>query len=321
VRVSIDGETLVAEEADTFPEEQTDDLTRGYDDVTSLYLANASFEQDDTYGDATGNVTLGSTTYNPCYVNTVEAADPKWPNILPVEGWTAANGLTGGSNYCRMYSMPYSQTQYCVSPSNVGNYAARCSRPVTDPLCGDRVLTVLCSWDKGQNAITQTANLPEGKYRLLLDARYECPNQTGNTGTTVTTSGGNTNTSLTGVSVGGVNLFRYPTEANSWQQLSYDFNLDANQDVTVSLGFQVSASVGAANNTLLYIDHVRLLRATDDTHTGITEREGNSPSISNHQSSIICDLQGRRISSLRPTANGQLKKGAYIVGGKKLLVK
>ena len=260
LKVSIVGGELQVGEAAGFPEESKDNLTQGYTDVTSQYLTNASFEADNTYGNANGNVTLGSTTYNPCYTNSVGAASSKWPNVLPVAGWTAGNQLSGGSNYCRMYSMPYSTTQYCVSPSSVGNYAARCSRPVFDSeSCGDRVLTVLNSWDTGANAITQDVTLPAGKYRVLLDMRYDCPNQTANSGRVVSTSGGNTCTSLTGVKIGTTTDYRYPSQSATWQQLCYDFELSEPQKVTLSLGFRTSASKGAADNTLLYIDNLRLL--------------------------------------------------------------
>ncbi len=311
VKVSLINGKLVVEDTDTFPEETSQDLTSGFKDVTSQYLANTSFELDETYGKADGNVTLGSITYNPCYVNTVSAVNSKWPNILPVKGWTAGNKLSGGSNYCRMYSMPYSQTQFCASPSNVGNYAARCSRPVRDADCGDRVLTVLNSWDKGDNTITQTATLPAGDYRVLMDVRYECPNQTAADGTTISTSGNNMNTSLTGIVYNG-NHFTYPKESNSWEQLCFDFTVTERQaDVTISLGYRTSASVGAANNTLMYIDNIRLL-AADNTTTGI----GQHLSGLGSQPSAFYDLQGRRTPS-----GDALQKGLYIHNGQKVVIK
>ncbi len=290
LRLSIRGGELLVEEAAGFPEKTEEDLTTGYQDITKEKLMNPSFEDDETYGKADGNVTLGSVSYNPCYVNTVTAANSKWPNILPVQGWTAGNQLSGGSNFCRMYSMPYSQTQYCVSPSNVGNYAARCSRPVFDDDCGQRVLTVLNSWDSGANAITQNVTLEAGQYRLLLDARYECPNATSNNGNVIATSGGNTNTSLTGVKVGTTTDYRYPTEGNTWQQLCYDFELTGEQTVTLSLGFKTSASMGAANNTLLYIDNVRLLKG-NDTPSAIRDMGAGRV-----QKAQYFDLHGRKIS-------------------------
>jgi hypothetical protein len=306
LKVSIKGGALLVEEAAGFPVEDNVSLTEGYTDVTMQYLANASFEEDVTYGKADGDVTLGSITYNPCYVNTVSAVNSKWPNVLPVKGWTAANGLTGGSNFARMYSMPYSATQYCVSPSNVGNYAARCSRPVYDEDCGDRVLTVLNSWDSGSNAIVQSVTLPAGKYRVLMNARYECPNQQSGDGKSVTTSEGNVNTSLTGVIIGkGTTDYRYPTAPNTWEVLCYDFDLDNEATVQLSLGYRSSQSKGAANQTLLYIDNIQLLTA--DHVTAITSRPVQTTSQS------VYDLQGRRITT-------PAHPGVYVKAGKKMVV-
>jgi hypothetical protein len=309
LKVFISGGALQVEEADGFPETAEEELTKGYIDITSQKLVNASFEADQTYGNANGNVTLGSTTYNPCYVNSVAATNSKWPNILPVQGWTAGNQLSGGSNFCRMYSMPYSTTMYCVSPSNVGNYAARCSRPIFDETCGDRVLTVLNSWDSGANAITQNVTLPAGTYRLLMDARYECPNQTSNDGAVITTSGNNTNTSLTGVKMGSTTDYRYPSQSNTWQQLCYDFTLTEEQTVTLSLGFRTSASVGAANNTLLYVDNLRLLVKENTVPTQVRELRDTSVPADE-----LYDLQGRRVSS-------QTRKGIYIRNHQKVVLK
>ena len=313
LKVFIRGGELQVEEAAGFPETTEEDLTQGYIDITTQKLVNANFEEDETYGKADGNATCDAGTFNPCYVNTVSATNSKWPNILPVKGWTAGNQLSGGSNFCRMYSMPYSMTQYCVSPKAVGNYAARCSRPISDEACGQRVLTVLNSWDTGANAITQSVTLASGTYRLLMDVRYECANQTANNGTTVTTSGNNTNTSLTGIKIGTKTDYRYPTERNSWQQLCYDFELAQEQTVTISLGFRTSANAGAANNTLLYIDNVRLL-SENGTATAIREI---APMTSTPDNTLY-DLAGRKLSNGK-WSDGQIKKGIYILNGKKII--
>ena len=321
LKVSIQGGALQVEEAGGFPGSDEQALTNGYVDVTSKYLTNASFEQDQTYGKADGNVTLGSTTYNPCYVNTVTAADSKWPNILPVIGWTDGSSamgnkaLSGGSNFCRMYSMPYSTTQYCVSPSNVGNYAARCSRPMADDDCGDRVLTVLNSWDKGDNVIRQDVELPAGSYRVLMDVRYECPNQTASSDGIVTTSGGNVCTSRTGIqnyamhdSAMPYEDCRYPTETNTWQLLCFDIDVTEQKPMlAITLGYRSSESQGAANQTLLYIDHIRLLVA-DTNPTAITTATEQP-----HSPDRTYDLQGRRVQ-------GTPQKGIVVRGGKKVVV-
>ncbi len=246
-----------------FPEYKDEELTKGYENVTSSYLSNPNFEQDETYGAMGKNITSNGATYENCFINQVNALNAKWPNILPVQGWTNGNTMSGGSNYCRMYSMPYSSTLYCVSPSNVGNYAAKTTGMMSDETKGERVLTVLNSWDKGNNCIKQTINLPAGTYRLMLDMKYECPNETSNNGSSINTSGGNLNTSLTGISYENTKDYRYPTTANSWEQMYYDITLEKATDVTISLGYSSSASVGAANNTLLYIDNVRLYKKAE----------------------------------------------------------
>lgn len=263
VRYSAEAETFVVDEHVAFP---TDALMAGYVDVTAQKVDNANFEDDETYGDASGNITLGSTTYNPCYVNTVTAKDAKWPNVLPVKGWEAGLSMEAGSNFVRMYSMPYSATMYCVSPKDVGNYTAKCEAPAIDEHSGKRGLTVLNSWAKGSNAITQKVALPAGDYRLVFDMKYDCPNQTANDGKTVTSQEVKadkktytyTNTSLTGIKIGSETDYRYPEKANEWQKMVYDFTLESAQDVELSLGYASSSSCGAANNTLLYIDNICL---------------------------------------------------------------
>ncbi len=304
VKVSlVDGELQVEDSA--FPDTESDTLTVGYTDVTDRYLTNPNFELDETYGTRGKNVTASGVTYAECYTNAVDAVSAKWPNVLSVNGWTASNGLASGSKYCRMYSMPYSQTLYCVSPSSVGNYAARTAQPVADDSCGVRCLTVLNSWDKGDNAITQRVTLPAGEYRLLLDMKYECQNQTSNDGASVTTSGGNVNASLTGVTANGVNHFAYPATANMWTVMPFDFELTAPSEIAVSVGYSSSAAVGAANNTLLYVDNVRLLEKVADGISSIVHRD--KPSTDG----AVYNMLGQRLSN--PT------RGLYIQNGKKLV--
>ncbi|MBR3858686.1 MAG: hypothetical protein IKJ18_01530 [Bacteroidaceae bacterium] len=313
-RVSVEGTTLKVEES-AMPEDDTPDFYEGYTDITAETLTNANFEDDITYGDASGNVTLGSSVYNPCYVNAVKASNSTYPNVLPVKGWTAKSTLTGGSNFARMYSMPYSTTMYCVSPSNVGNYAAQCARPLMDDTCGVRCLTVLNSWTSGTNRIVQTARLPEGDYRLLVDMRYECPNQQSNDGSKVVASG-NTNTSYTGIKYGSKTDYRYPSENNAWELMCYDFSLNRTINVEISLGFTTSAAVGAANNTLLYIDNVRLLSKDTNVPDDIDMLQATSSLVD------VYSVQGLRLRTQVPleVATEGLPKGIYMVGNQKVLV-
>ncbi|MBR4998101.1 MAG: hypothetical protein IKY84_09630 [Bacteroidaceae bacterium] len=305
VKVSAEGSTLRIEEA-IMPEEDTVNFYEGYTDITAEMLANANFEDDVTYGNANGNVTLGSTVYNPCYVNAVKATNSSYPNVLPVQGWTAKTSLSGGSNFARMYSMPYSTTMYCVSPSNVGNYAAQCARPLMDDTCGVRCLTVLNSWTSGTNRIVQTVNLPAGDYRLLIDMRYECTNQQSNDGRKVIASG-NTNTSYTGIKYGSTTDYRYPKANMEWELMNYDFTLAERCDVEISLGFATSSSVGAANNTLLYIDNVRLLKKNTNVDDG----------IANIQSPTQREVYSTH--GIRLQASHEYENGVYIVNGKKVV--
>ncbi len=316
IRVFVEGGVLQSEEAD-FPLSEDVNLYAGYTDITEGKILNPSFEDDDTYGNAYGNVTLGSVVYNPCYVNTVSAVNGDYANVLPVEGWTPGNGLSGGSNFARMYSMPYSTTMYCVSPSGVGNYSAQCVSPMLDDSCGVRCLTVLNSWTKGINRISQTINLPAGDYRLLMDMKYECPNQQSNNGKRVVATG-NTNTSWTGLLYASTTDYRYPQTNGSWEVMCYDFTLAATSDVKINLGFSSSAAVGAANNTLLYIDNIRLLAKNTNVPDGITET-----TIQPQTNNDVYTISGVKLKeNADPTQYiDNLPRGLYIVGNKKVLIK
>ena len=117
---------------------------------------------------------------------------------------------------------------------------------------------MLNSWAKGDNVISSKASLPAGTYRMLLNMRYECPNEESNDGRTIK-AGGNENSSLTGVTIDGITDFRYPTESAQWNTMCWDFTLENETDVEFSIGYSTSDSKGAANNTLLYADNLRLL--------------------------------------------------------------
>ena len=302
VKVTISGGDLLVE-GSTFPVDNKENLTEGYTDITKDKVQNPSFEEDETYGQVSSNITASGITYATCYTNSVSASNAKWPNVLPVAGWTPGSTLSGGSNYCRMYSMPYSSTMFCVSPSSVGNYAAKTSHMIADDNCGARTLTVLNSWDMGNNAITQSVSLPAGTYRLLLDMKYECANETSNDGKKVTTAN-STNTSLTGVAYNGITDYRYPSARSQWEVMVYDFTLDSPTDIVLSLGYGCTASQGAANNTLLYIDNLRLLQKTT---TGITNVSNDA------NANKLYNLAGQQVSNSY--------KGVVVSKGKKAIVK
>lgn len=287
-----------------------------FEDITARFLVNPSFEEDQTWGE-TGSLTLNGVTYNPCYMNKVTAANSKWPQILPVQGWTAGNAMNGGSNYALLYSMPYSTTMYCVSPSNVGNSASIMPAPAQFDSCGTRCLSVLNSWDTGTNAITQTVNLPAGEYRLEFVMQYVCPNQSRHLGSCITAND-NENYSLCGVSIGGADQFHYPALPNQWERISCPFTLTETTAVTVSLGLRTTAGVGAANNTRLYVDDVRLLHKKEPIADGLRD-------LLPADASALTDvytLQGFRVRRQVPAAQATqgLTKGIYIVNGQKVAV-
>ena len=139
--------------------------------------------------------------------------------------------------------------------------------------------------------------------------KYECTNQQNNDGKQITASG-NTNTSLTGLSIGSYTDYRYPSESATWEVMPYDFTLAEKGSVTVSLGFRTSAGVGAANNTLLYIDNVRLLakdtNLPDNIETNWDETDTNVD---------VYTLTGIKVRTQTPAklATEGLEKGIYIL--------
>lgn len=291
-----------------------------YKDITAQVLVNPNFEEDETWG-TTGSITLNGTTYNPCYTQTVKAANSNFPQVLPVKGWTAESKLSPASKYALLYSMPYSFTQYCVSPSSVGNSTSIMAVPAADAdSAKTRSLSILNSWTAGTNAISQKVELPtSGRYLLTFDLRYDCANESRRTAPNViVTTGGNVNTLLCGVSCQGEDYYApYPTAAGTWQQMSIPFdytilpNGDMHQTVTLRLGLNTTANQGAANNTRLYIDNLRIWQLTDVIIDGIGE-VGDSKWKNNHLDGAMYDLSGRQLTQVPA-------KGVFIQSGHKVV--
>ena len=300
--------TAYVEEAETYE----------WVDVTAQYIANPSFEEDQTWG-TTGSITLGTTTYNPCYTQTVAASNSSYPQILPVQGWTAETSVSPATNYALLYSMPYSFTQYCVSPSNVGNSASIMAVPVAfEEEVGTRCLSILNSWTVGTNAVSQDIEMPlVGNFALTFDLRYDCATESRRTApNVVSTTGGNVNTLLCGVVTGGKEYYApFPVAAGTWEQMTVPFELPETADiktVTLRLGLQTTANQGVANNTRLYIDNVRLWHQKEVVPVGI-ERLTHDPSRQGgERAGAVYDLSGRRLSQMP-------QKGFVILNGQKIL--
>ena len=287
--------------------------TAHYKDITAQVLVNPNFEEDETWG-TTGSITLNGTTYNPCYTQTVKASDNNFPQVLPVKGWTPESKLSPASKFALLYSMPYSFTQYCVSPSSVGNSTSIMAVPAADADSAmTRCLSILNSWTAGTNAISQTAALPAGVYSLTFDMRYDCANESRRTAeNVVNTTGGNINTALCGVVVGSQEYYApYPEAANTWQQQAVPFTLSEASDVIFRLGLNTTTNQGAANNTRLYIDNLRLWKLTDDVVDGIGGTD--SPKWENeNMPGTIYDLSGRLLTQVPA-------KGVFIKAGRKVV--
>ena len=293
-------------EAATFPVIETEDLTQGYTDITASHLSNPGFEADESYStNSSGKVDAG--TFTDCFVNTVPYINEKFENVLPVKDWTNGMTLDGDSPWCRMYSMPYSTTKFCVS--EIGNYAAKCAPIVGDEGVGKRCLTVLSSWAKGDNRIYKDINLEPGDYRVLINMKVECPNAGSNDGHVIK-CGTNTNTSLTGVKIGNTTDYRYAKEMNQWETLAYDFTLTESKPVQISLGYNINNGAGAANNTLLYLDNVRILKKIG---SGIEEI------VVDKASTAVYTLDG--ILVRRAGDNSPLPAGTYVTKGHKFIVR
>jgi hypothetical protein len=188
-------------------------------------------------------------------------------------------------------------------------------RPIADDTCGVRCLTVLNSWTTGINRIRQNINLPAGEYRLLLDMKYECPNEQENNGFTIVASG-NTNQSYTGIKTSKGTDYRFSKQNNTWEVIAYDFCLEKDENIELSLGFSTSTSTGAANNSLLYIDNLRLLSKNSDIPNTIKN-------ISNSDKKVnVYTLTGIKVRSsvcVESATNG-LPKGIYIVNNEKISI-
>ena len=305
-----DGQLTATRQDDEQPSDQT------WLDVTALYLTNPGFEQDATWA-TEGSITLGGVAYNPCYTQSVAPADTRFPQVLPVAGWMPAGNLATASNYAILYSMPYSDTQYCVSPSSLGNSASIMSQPARyADAAQTRCLSIMNSWTAGRNAIEQKATVKAGTYRLRFLAHYVCPNQASRTATQVQTSGGNVNTSLCGLRTPYTETYAYPAAPNTWEDITIPFEMEETGDVTVRLGLETSQGKGAADNTRLYIDAVRIerLKTWTDGVGDLGAQDARSlPSACGTNGPELYDLAGRRVAATTTRC------GIYVSDGRKVV--
>ena len=309
-----------------------------YIDVTELYLANPNFEEDETWG-TTGNITLNGTTYNPCYTQAVKAANSNYPQVLPVKGWTAESKLSSASKFALLYSMPYSFTQYCVSPSSVGNSSSIMAVPAEfDSEAGTRCLSIMNSWTTGINAVSQSITLPNGSYIIRYDCRYDCPNESRRLASNVlSTTGGNINTSLCGLVLNDeqarvvlcqddkyqqlsprAELYTLPSQAGTWEEQRFRLNVISEKaDITFRFGLKTSENQGAANQARLYVDNLRIIELKYNG-TEVDEVMDKGPQTVTSGTSLY-DLAGCRMNHLTSYNSSSNRKGIFIQSGRKLI--
>ncbi len=304
-----------------------------YVDVTEQYLTNPNFEEDETWG-TTGNITLNGTTYNPCYTQAVKAANSNYPQVLPVKGWKAESKLSSASKFALLYSMPYSFTQYCVSPSSVGNSSCIMAVPAEfDSEAGTRCLSIMNSWTTGTNAISQSITLPNGSYIIRYDCRYDCPNESRRLASNVlSTTGGNINTALCGLVLNdeqarvylrqddnyqqlnsGTELYTLPSQAGTWEEQRFRLNVISEKaDITFRFGLKTSENQGAANQARLYVDNLRIIELKYNG-TGLEEVMEKEPQAV-ISGAPLYDLSGCRINHLTSYNSSSYLKGIFIQG-------
>jgi len=101
---------------------------------------------------------------------------------------------------------------------------------------------------------------------------------------------------------------------NTWRLYGSNiYSNDPNDDCWILLGEKINDTTLGATNYTPY----DFLLPTEDKQTGIDERP--IPDTSRNGAEVY-DLSGRRINSQSSILNSQLKKGVYIVNGKKVLL-
>ena len=118
---------------------------------------------------------------------------------------------------------------------------------------------------------------------------------------------------MCGVKYNDIQLYAYPTAADTWQQIVIPFTLNDETEVEVSMGLKTTASVAAANNTRLYVDAVELYAHTDNP-TAITTTQENDKT-----GGKVYNLAGIQMQSEANSGN-KPAKGIYIVNHKKVAI-
>lgn len=216
-------------------------LNAAGDDITS-FIVNNGFETSATFdGTSLGSGSDPKSNATPTSGSTL-LYNAK--NVYQINGWELLTTET--SDFARTFSMPYDKTLYVVSNNSVaGQAVASPTNGSSVTTSNDNLLFVEANWcENAVLGVKQTIPLPAGSYRLTFDSY-------------VTNWIGNAD-SRCGVSYSETSNYKWPTELNAWVANEVDFTLDAQTDVTISMGYKKNGNVGGGNSAFLFVDNVKL---------------------------------------------------------------
>jgi len=182
-------------------------------DVTSTYLTNADFETSPT-GAAVDNT------------------------IYDVAGWVETP-VAGVLNYNKLATVGYESVTGALGTAPVNASSVTTGNST--------LLGVKVHWGPAELYISQTVNLPIGKYTMTWDSYLA----------QVVTS----QASRCGYIIDGTATYDdLPTAINTWKNHSLTFTLTSAKDVTFRMGYNKTANVGSTSSPILFVDNVKLLK-------------------------------------------------------------
>ena len=224
-------------------------------DITSDYLTNPSFENDETTS-LTASESGSSTT----------DGRRGW-TIAPPTNWSVSSSLDEDS----VEVVTLLVNADCFTDNNFGK--------VTTLSDGDYAYYLRVGWSTGTTTLSQTvSNLPAGSYRISMDQRTGYVNDA--TSTFILSAGG-TNRSAVTFSEGSTSNDHFTSLA--WTTKSLDFTVAEEGDVTISVTI-----TWASGGSCIMMDNFKLyslIAATDATDDYLT-----NPSFENDSTSTLSEV-------------------------------
>ena len=270
ILVSLSDNKITATKAD-FPQGDTEE--EGVD-VTAEYLLNPSFETDD--------------------VNTLTAENNSNDGLRGYKVAAPAGWTRTGSDVASLIV-----NANCYTDNNFGK--------VTSLADGSQAYYMRMGWNNGTTVLsTQTAQLPEGKYRLSIDLRSGYANSAASS-FCFNVAGEKTYFPHT-FTTGNASMF----ETAEWETLSMDFELTESAAVPVVISIE-----WLSGGSCIMFDNVRLLSFAPQEEVGVTSPSGQRKATS----SVIYDMAGRPVGTYTQGLSNSLKHGLYIIDGHKIIIK